>query len=216
MLGSIISGAAQLISGNQAAKAQDRASKRATAEQRRQFDYIKGLATPLYDQGQNANSILNSIYGIGYDGNEAGLAADRAQFNQQFESSPLYQQYFQNALQNANQGIMRNASATGRMNSGNTLMALSDRAGDLAGNSLLQYIAGIGDTSNRGAGAINTLTGAATNYGNSAAQGAYNSGNAKAAGWLGVGNSIANTMGDIYQQRGQQQVMGGNTSGWGF
>lgn len=206
--GGLLGGVASGLGTYYAAKEQAGAAKKATEEQKRQFDYQKGLAEPVYNDGRAASGLLNTVYGVGYDGNQSGLAQDRGQFTQNFESSPIYQQYYQNAIENANQGIERNASATGRLNSGQTLMALSDRAGNLAGNTLNQYMGGIQGIAQQGNNAMNSLTGSSQNYGNAAAQGAYNVGNANAAGYMGMGNTVNNTLQDIVQQRGQQSTSG--------
>ena len=209
---SVAGGAASGVGTYLAAKEQAKSARKALKFQREQFDYQKGLAQPLYDRGMGANSLLDAVYGVGYDGNQGQLAGDRAQFSQNFESSPIYQQYYTNAIDNANRGIERNASATGQLNSGRTLMALSDRAGNLAGNTLQQYLAGIQGISGQGMGALNSLTGSSQNYGNAAAQGAYNQGNANAAGYMNMGNTVNNTLADIMQGRGQQA--GASPSGY--
>ena len=209
---SLIGGAAGGLGSYFGAKEQANAAKKATRLQRDQFDYQKGLAEPLYDRGQNANALLDSVYGIGYGDNQGQLAGDRQQFSQNFEDSPIYQQYYQNALGNANQGIERNASATGQLNSGRTLMALSDRAGNLAGNTLNQYLAGIQGASNQGIGALNSLTGSSQNFGNAAASLAQQQGAANAAAYQGIGNTVNNTLGDIVQQGAQ--AYGGSSSGY--
>ncbi|MCP4410186.1 MAG: hypothetical protein GY807_21075 [Gammaproteobacteria bacterium] len=216
MLSTIIGGLASGAGSYFGAKEQANAAKKATKLQRQQFDYQKGLAEPLYDRGTNANALVDAVYGIGYDGNQGQLVGDRAQFNQQFESSPIYQQYYQNALANANQAIDRQASAGGQLNSGRRYMALSDRAGNLAGNTLNEYLAGIQGVSNQGAGALNALTGASQNYGNAAARLAQDRGAANAAAYMGIGNSVNNTMSDLTQQAAQAYGMGGgSTSGYG-
>ena len=211
---SLIGGAAGGLGSYFGAQAQADAAKKATKLQREQFDYQKGLAQPLYDRGQSANSLLDTVYGIGYGGGQGDLAGDRAQFSQDFESSPLYQQYYQNALGRAEQGIERNASATGQLNSGRTLMALSDRAGGLAGNTLSQYLAGIQGASNQGLGALGALSGASQNFGNQAASLAQQQGAATAAGYQGLGNTVNNTLSDIVQQGGQGFGAGQSTSGY--
>jgi len=219
MLGSILGGLASGIGGYFGAQAQADATNKATKLQKQQFNYQKSLAQPLYDRGTNANALLDSVYGIGYDGNQGQLAGDRAQFSQNFESSPIYQQYYQNAIGNANQAIDRQASASGQLNSGQRLMALSDRAGNLAGNTLNQYLGGIQGVSNQGMGALNSLTGASQNYGNAAASLAQQQGAATAAGYQGIGNSINNTLYDITQQGAQAFGGGGggkSTSGYDF
>ena len=210
--GGLLGGVASGLGTYFAAKEQASAAKRGVKEQGRQFDYQKGLAEPVYNDGRAASGLLNAVYGVGYGDNQGQLAGDRAQFTQNFESSPIYQQYYQNAIQNANQGIERNASATGRLNSGQTLMALSDRAGNLAGNTLNSYMGGIQGIAQQGNNAMNSLTGSSQNYGNAAAQGAYNVGNANAAGYMGMGNTVNNTLGDIAQGYGQQQGYGAQGS----
>ncbi len=213
-LASLAGGVASGVGSYYGAKAQADAANKATKLQKQQFNYQKGLAEPVYNDGRAASGLLNTVYGVGYDGNQSGLAQDRGQFTQNFESSPIYQQYYQNAIENANQGIERNASATGRLNSGQTLMALSDRAGNLAGNTLGQYMGGIQGIAQQGNNAMNSLTGSSQNYGNAAAQGAYNVGNANAAGYMGMGNTVNNTLQDIMQGRGQQAGGQQSTSGY--
>jgi hypothetical protein len=74
------------------------------------FSLIQPQQQAGYDMYQNALGLR------GPEGNEAAVGA--------FQQGPG----FQFALDQANQNVMRNQAATGGLNSGGTLMALSDRA----------------------------------------------------------------------------------------
>lgn len=206
-LASILGGIASGIGNYFGAKEQANAAKRATREQRRQFDYQKGIAEPLYQRGTGANALLDAAYGMG----------DPEQFNEAFYNSPYYQIQYQGAQDAAERALDRQASASGQLNSGNRLMELTDRNRRLLSqNALNPFMAGLTGISNQGAGVMNSLAGMSQNYGNAAARLTQDQGAATGAGYMGIGNTINNTLYDLQQQGAQAAGMGGqSTSGYG-
>lgn len=63
--GSLISGAAGLISGNKAAKAGEKGAALSAAESARQFDLIRNDTASQRELGQGATTLLGNLYGIG-------------------------------------------------------------------------------------------------------------------------------------------------------
>ena len=79
------------------------------------------LFSPYVSAGQGAQTTLADALGLnGQAGNAAATAA--------FQSGPGYQYQVQQALN----GVLRNASATGALGSGNTLAALQNTGNNLA------------------------------------------------------------------------------------
>jgi len=213
MLGSIVGGLAGGIGSWFGGQAQADAAKKAMQHQTRQFDYRKGITEPWMERGNQSNELLNSLYGIG--------GADGGQFNNAFYNSPYYNVMFKGAQDSAEQEVNRNASASGQLNSGRRLMALSDRNRQLVSeNALNPFVSGLTGVSNQGFKALNSMNTSSQNYGNAAAKLAQDRGAAKASQYMGVGNSINNTLADITQQGAQAFGAGGqqraqSTSGYG-
>lgn len=166
---------------------------------------------PYQQYGQQGMNALS-----GYYGNDP---AQSQQMLQNFQNSPLYQSNYQNALENANQGLNRQQAAGGGYNSGATLKALQDRAASITNGLFGQYVGygqnaiGVGAHAadqvgqaygQYGANQANVLGDYAHNYlnaGNSAIGGANSAygnilaaqgarGDASAAGHLGQANTM--------------------------
>lgn len=97
-----------------AANSQNRATQAGIGEQRYQFDRIQELLKPYVDAGSSA---------VGAQSNLLGLSGPE---NQQKELDMLQASpEFQAMLQQGEQGILQNASATGGLRGGNTQAALA-------------------------------------------------------------------------------------------
>ena len=190
LLGDVVGG---ITGAKQAGEAAERAGQTQAAsaekgieEQRRQFDALVELMSPYVTAGQGAIGQQQAL--IGLQGPEAQRAATAG-----FEQSPL----FQSMIQQGENAILQNASATGGLRGGNIQGALAQFRPQ-ALNALIeqQYgrlgnLATLGQASAAGQGASGLQT--ASNIGNLFA----NQGAAIAGGQLAQGNVVRQTFGDI-------------------
>jgi hypothetical protein len=126
-----------------------------------------------------------------------GLAARRDDFISRFKSSPLYQLNYQSMMDEATKGVQRNASAAGLMNSGRTLKALQDRAGDLSNRLYGSYEGGLWNMAGFGPQPTPASSGVSN-----AIQSGADAGYARAAGIAGVGNAVNNALGSYAYLQG--------------
>jgi hypothetical protein len=137
-----------------------------------------------------------------------GLQARRDDFISRFKASPLYQTNYNSMMEEATKGVQRNSSAAGMLNSGRTLKALQDRAGDISNRLYGSYEGGLWNMAGwqqptpASSGVSNAIMGQAqpANFGN-------------AAGIAGVGNAVNNALGSFgYLQglRSSSQYGGGS------
>lgn len=116
--GAVISGAmsskAQKSAAKTAAGAQIDASEKSVEEQRRQFDAVQKLLKPYADAGLSGLTGQQDLLGIN------GTAAQQAAINNINNSSEM-----QTYLQQGENAILQNASATGGLRGGNTQAALA-------------------------------------------------------------------------------------------
>lgn len=176
------------------------AVKKAAKNQKKTAEAEKAAITSAYapwmESGTGALDSLNTAYGIGDN-----LDARRAALQSGWESSGLYQNVYQPALEkstNAFQGVM---GGKGALRSGATLKGLQDRAGQLSNSYYGQYLSGLGNLSSQGLGATGTAFGLRSGQTQNVinAQGAK--GAATAAGWMGLGNALdsgVNTLAQAY------------------
>lgn len=96
------------------------------------LDAAKGIYTPLQAKYGAATSLGLDALGVnGAAGNTRAVDA--------FHAGPGYQY----GVDQAEQGVLRNAAATGGVNGGNTLAALSDRAGSMADQEYNNWVTGL-------------------------------------------------------------------------
>ena len=91
-------------------------------------------------------------------------------------------------------------------------MGLQDRGMDQANQFFGNYLSGIGGLVGNGQNAAAGANSFAMQQGQNVTGDMYNKGNATAAGYMGIGNSINNTLQDIVQQGGQAFGMGGKST----
>lgn len=191
------------------------AVKKAAKNQKKTAEAEKAAITSAYapwmESGTGALDSLNAAYGIGDN-----LDARRAALQSGWESSGLYQNVYQPALEkstNAFQGVM---GGKGALRSGATLKGLQDRAGQLSNSYYGQYLSGLGNLSSQGLGATNNAynlrSGQVNNVIN--AQGAK--GAATAAQWMGLGSGIEGTIADLAKAYGYGAPGGSSYSGGGY
>lgn len=114
IVGGVLSSRAQKKSANTAANAQIEASEMGVEEQRRQFDAVQKLLKPYADAGLSGLSGQQDLLGIN------GNAAQQAAINNINNSSEM-----RTYLQQGENAILQNASATGGLRGGNTQAALA-------------------------------------------------------------------------------------------
>ena len=114
VVGGVMSSRAQKKAANSAASAQIESSEMGVEEQRRQFDAVQKLLKPYSDAGLSGLTGQQDLLGINGD------AAQQAAINNINNSSEM-----QTYLQQGENAILQNASATGGFRGGNTQAALA-------------------------------------------------------------------------------------------
>lgn len=181
---------AQKKAANTAAGAQMEASEMGVEEQRRQFDAIQKLLKPYADAGLSGLSGQQDLLGIN------GTKAQQAAIGNINNSAEM-----QTYLQQGENAILQNASATGGLRGGNTQAALAQfrpqllnqlinqRYQNLAGMTSLGQNAAAG-TGNAGMQAASNISNLYQQSGAAQAGAALASGQASANMWNGVGSTI--------------------------
>lgn len=181
---------AQKNAANQAAQAQTESSQAAIDEQKRQFDAIQELMKPYVKAGTGALAGQQDLLGLN------GAAKQQAAIDS-INNSQAMQTY----MQQGENAILQNASATGGLRGGNTQSALSQFRPQLLNQLINQQYQNLGGLTsigqNAAAGVGNAGMQSANNIGNLLQQsGAAQAGNALAQGqasanqWAGIGNLV--------------------------
>lgn len=188
--GSVITGVgnyfAQKSASEKAASAQSAASKAAIEEQRRQQAEAERLLAPYMQAGQGALGQQQALLGLG------GPEAQRAAIAQ-LEQSPQ----FQALVQQGEEGILQNASATGGLRGGNTQAALAQFRPAMLSQLIQQQMAQLGGLSGMGQQASMGAAG----FGQQGAQNVMGQltaqGQAQAGAAMAQGQGLANLFGGI-------------------
>lgn len=169
-----------------AANVQAGMSQKGIDEQRRQFDKMVELMLPYVTAGNQAMGGQQALLGL------AG-ADKQAQAIQGIKNSPQMQAL----LQQGENSILQNASATGGLRGGNTQAALAQFSPQLLNQLIQQQYTNLGGISQLGqasaAGQASQGMAMASNIGNLL----QNQGQALAGGIIGEGNIARNTFGDL-------------------
>ncbi|HHB1464628.1 hypothetical protein ACLDWI_09775 [Acinetobacter baumannii] len=184
------SASAQKKAANQAAQAQTESSQAAIDEQKRQFDAIQELMKPYVNAGTTGLAGQQDLLGLN------GAAKQQAAIDS-INNSQAMQTY----MQQGENAILQNASATGGLRGGNTQSALSQFRPQLLNQLINQQYQNLGGLTsigqNAAAGVGNAGMQSAGNIGNLLQQvGAAQAGNALAQGqasanqWAGIGNLV--------------------------
>ncbi|HCQ9935387.1 TPA: hypothetical protein OMR11_002738 [Acinetobacter baumannii] len=181
---------AQKNAANQAADAQIQSNQAAIDEQKRQFDAIQELMKPYVNAGTGALAGQQDLLGLnGASKQQAAIDA--------INNSQAMQTY----MQQGENAILQNASATGGLRGGNTQSALSQFRPQLLNQLINQQYQNLGGLTsigqNAAAGVGNAGMQSANNISNLLQQsGAAQAGNALAQGqatanqWAGIGNLV--------------------------
>jgi hypothetical protein len=183
---------AQSDAASTAAGAQTASSQASIEEQRRQFDAVQKLLAPYVGAGESAIKGQQGLLGL------AGPAAQKEAIAG-LESSPQ----FQSMMQQGENAILQNASATGGLRGGNVQATLAQFRPQLLSQliesqfSKLGTISGLGQASAAGQAAAAQQTGAnignaLTQQGQAAAGAALAQGQAQAQMWGNIGGTIGN------------------------
>lgn len=202
---SALSIGSNLIKGNaseDAAQAQSDAAAQAQAENNRRYEEIVKLLDPYRQSGTQANTALGNIY---------GLNGDKAQ--QQYISNLQNSSIFKGLLQQGENSILQNASATGGLRGGNTQQALAKFSPQLLYGLLQDQAKGIGNLYQGGLSSVGTLATANQNLANNNSQLIQDQGAYRAGGILANGQSTANLLGSVGSALGS---FGGGGGGGGF
>lgn len=195
IIGGVMSSKAQKSAANTAANAQIDASEKSVEEQRRQFDAVQKLLKPYADAGLDGLTGQQNLLGIN------GTAAQQAAINNINNSSEM-----QTYLQQGENAILQNASATGGLRGGNTQAALAQfrpqllnqlinqRYQNLAGMTSLGQNAAAG-TGNAGMQTASNISNLYQQTGAAQAGAALAQGQANANMWNGVNSAIGQVAG---------------------
>lgn len=190
VVGGVMSSRAQKKAANSAANAQIQSSEMGVEEQRRQFDAVQKLLKPYADAGLSGLSGQQDLMGIN------GTAAQQTAIGNINNSAEM-----QTYLQQGENAILQNASATGGLRGGNTQAALAQfrpqllnqlinqRYQNLAGMTSLGQNAAAG-TGNAGMQAASNISNLYQQSGAAQAGAALAHGQANANMWNSVGSTI--------------------------
>lgn len=195
VVGSMVSSNAQKKAGNRAADAQVQAAEIAAEEQRRQFDRYQELLNPFVNAGTGALTGQQDLLGLN------GMQAQQDAISGISNSAE-----FKTYLDQGQNAILQNASATGGLRGGNTQAALSQFAPQLLNQMINQRFSNLGGLTalgqNAAAGVGNAGMQSANNIGGLMQQmGAAQAGNALAQGkanaqmWGDITGAISNFAG---------------------
>lgn len=195
VVGGVMSSNAQKSAAKTAANAQIDASEKGAEEQRRQFDALQALLKPYSDAGLGGLTGQQDLLGIN------GTAAQQAAIGNINNSAEM-----QTYLQQGENAILQNASATGGLRGGNTQAALAQfrpqllnqlinqRYQNLAGMTALGQNAAAG-TGNAGMQTASNISNLYQQTGAAQAGAALAQGQASANMWNGITGAIGQVAG---------------------
>lgn len=179
-IGGIYAAKKQGDAAQDAANAQSQSAQKGINEQRRQFDAIQKLLAPYVTQGTEAFTQQGNL--VGLNGAPAQQSAIGA-----LQNSPEFAAY----MQQGENGILQNASATGGLRGGNTQAALAQFRPNLLAALIGQQYSRLGGLAAIGQNSAVMQGNAGINTGNSISNMLQQQGAAQAGGALGQGASAA-------------------------
>lgn len=235
--GPVIGGLFGKDSASDASGIQAQATQAAIDEQRRQYDQTRTDLAPWRQAGGSAENRIAALLGIGprNDANSRYYGDLNERFHvSDFMSDPVVKLGLRYGLQEGRRGINNMAGASGMLNSGNTLKALTrfgqDYAGSQAQNAYNRFYQNQDRTFNRLAGVSGAGQTANTTLGSLGASNANNignlitaGGNARGAATIAGSNAIGGAANSVSNWWNQQQMLnrffpqgGGGGSGGGY
>ena len=184
--GSLLSAGAQNRAAGEAADAQVQAAQLGVDEQRRQFDLIRQNFAPYLDAGENSLSSLLALTGA------SGAQAYQDEIDL-IRSSPEYT----SLIQDGEEALLANASATGGLRGGNTQGALGQLRPQILSNLINQRYSRLGGITQLGQSSAANQASAGLQTGSNIANLFGQSGAAQAGAALSVGQNNANAIGGI-------------------
>lgn len=186
ILGGITGSSNQADAAQSAAATQAAASEAGIAEQKRQFDKIVELMAPFVTAGTGALTQQQALVGLG--GPEAQQTAVSA-----LESSPQMRAL----VQQGENAILQNASATGGLRGGNVQTALAKFRPNILNALIEQQYGRLGGLTSLGQASAAGQAAAGQTTGANIAQLLAQKSAAQAGGTIAAGNQQANTFGTI-------------------
>lgn len=190
VFGGMMASRGQKSAANTAANAQTQTSELSIDEQRRQFDAVQELMKPYVGAGTQGLTGQQDLLGL--NGQDKQLAAIQG-----INNSPAMQTY----LQQGENSILQNASATGGLRGGNTQQALSQFRPQLLNQLVNQQYQNLGGLTslgqnaaagvgNAGMQSANNISGLLQSTGQAQAGNALAQGQANANMWNGLSNTV--------------------------
>lgn len=215
LIGGLASADAQRSAGNKAADAQRAAAQGGIDVQKQQFAEVQKMLSPWLNAGQGALGQQQALLGL------SGQDAQQEALNQTVANSP----YFNQLVQQGEQGILQNASATGGLRGGNVQEALAKFRPGMLNQLFQQQLANLGGLSSQGQNAAamtgqagQNMSGAVANLlaqqGSTTAGAALNAGQAQRGIYNGIGGALGafgglGGFGGIGSQPGAGVISGG-------
>lgn len=192
VVGGVASSQAQKSSAKSAAKSQADANEASFAEQRRQFDAVQELMKPYVNAGTQGLSGQQDLLGLnGADKQQAAIDA--------INNSSAMQTY----LQQGENSILQNASATGGLRGGNTQSALSQFRPQLLNQLVNQQYQNLGGLTSLGQNAAAGVGNAGIQSANNISSLLQSTGQANAGSALAQGQANANMWNSVSSAIGQ-------------
>lgn len=202
---SLISGSMQADAASEASAAQSASAQAGIEEQRRQFDALQELLRPYSQAGVGAIGQQQALLGL------SGADAQRLAISG-LEQSPA----FQSMMQQGENAMLQNASATGGLRGGNLQAAMAQFRPSLLAQQIQNQFQNLGGLTSIGQNAAAGVGNAGMNTGANIATLMGQQGAAQAGAALGRGQAFGNALGGLGQGLGMYAGMGGFGSGGGY
>lgn len=184
----VIGGYVQSRAADKAASAQERSSEAGIAEQRRQFDAIQELLAPYVQAGTGAVGAQEALIGLaGPEAQQEAIAA--------LEASPQ----FTSIVQQGEEALLQNASATGGLRGGNLQGALAQFRPQVLSQLIESQYGKLGQLSQLGQASAAGQASAGLQTGSNVANLLAQQGQAQAGAALAQGQAAANVTNSIGQ-----------------
>ena len=169
-----------------AAKATQQAADTNNALQTQIYNNNVGLSQPYIDRGNQASTLISNFLGLSGDPAKAKAAM------QTYLDSTGYNFRLNEGVK----AITSNRAASGILDSGATLKAITNYGQNVAQSGANDWLSQLLDVSHQGVGAIGAVTGAGTGYANAVSANNTAAADAKANASLAGANSINGLLGN--------------------